>query len=108
MHQVEELEEHARAALRVGRGPAGLRRLRICNRSFDLSLARESDFRLYFPGIRIENVPAAAGGSCHLLAADEMADLAHMLPPMCETRACAGSARVFYFNFSASLASQIA
>ncbi len=77
MQQLQELEHHARAPLRVGRGPAGLRRFRVGDRVLDLGLAREGDLGLHLAGIGIEHVAEAARGSLHLLAADEMADLAH-------------------------------
>ena len=36
LHQVEELEHHARAPLRIGRGPGRLRGLRVGDRVLDL------------------------------------------------------------------------
>ena len=73
LHQLEELEQHARAPLRVGRGPGRLRRLGVGDRVLDLGLAGEGDLGLHLAGVGVEHVAAAAGACRHLLAADEMA-----------------------------------
>ncbi len=77
LHQFEKLEQHARAALRIGRGPAGLRGLRIGDGVLDLGMLGERDLGLHLAGVGIEHVAAASGNACDFLAADEMADLAH-------------------------------
>jgi hypothetical protein len=77
LHQFQELEQHARAALRIGRGPGRLRRLGIGDGLLHLRFGREGDLGLDLAGIRVEHVAAAAGRSRHGLAADEMADVAH-------------------------------
>jgi len=77
LHQVEELEQHARPPLRVGRGPGRLRRLRIADGLLHFRFAGESDLGLHFAGIGVEHMAAAAGCARHLLAADEMADVPH-------------------------------
>ena len=60
LHQFEELEQHARAPLRIGRGPGRLRRCRIGDGVFDLGLAGERDLGLHLAGIGIEHVAGAA------------------------------------------------
>ena len=77
LHQLEELEQHPRAPLRVGRGPGRLRRVGVGDRMLHLSFAGEGHLRLHLAGIGIEHVAAAAGCARDGLAADEMADLAH-------------------------------
>ena len=77
LQQLEELEHHARAPLRIGRGPGRLRRLGVGDRVLDLGLLGEGDLGLHLAGIGIEHVAGAAGRALHLLAADEVADLAH-------------------------------
>ena len=63
LHQLEELEHHARAALRIGRGPGRLRGLGIGDGLLDLGLAGERDLGLHLAGIGIEHV-ARVGRSC--------------------------------------------
>ena len=77
LHQFEELEHHAGAALRIGRGPGRLRRRGVRDRVLDLGVAGERHLRLHLAGIGIEHVAEAARSALDLLAADEMADLAH-------------------------------
>ena len=62
LHQVEKLEHHARAPLRIGRSPGRLRGLRIGDGRFDLGLLGERDLGLHLAGIGIEDVAEAAGG----------------------------------------------
>ena len=89
--QIEEFEQHARAALRVGRGPAGLRLLGIGDGFLDLGLAGERDLGLDLAGIGVEDVAEAAGLALDRLAADEMTDVAHSRPPMqLHREPCAG------------------
>src|SRR4029077_5563822 len=81
LHQLEKLEHHPRAALRVGRGPGRLRRFGVGDRVFHIRFAGEGHLRLPLAGIGVEDVAAAAGAARHGLAADEMADLAHGYSP---------------------------
>ena len=81
LHQLQELEHHAGAALRIGRGPGRLRGRGVGDRLFDLGLAGEGDLGLHLAGVRVEHVALPAGRALDLLAADEMADLAHCFPP---------------------------
>ena len=78
LHQVEKLEHHARAPLRIGRGPGRLRGLRIGDGVLDLGMLGERHFGLHLAGIGIEDVAESSGGPFDRLAADEMADLAHV------------------------------
>ncbi len=82
LHQFEKLEQHARAALRVGRSPGRLRGRGVGDRVLDLGLAGEGDFGLHLAGIGVEHVAGAAGGARNFLAANEMADLAHVFSPL--------------------------
>ena len=52
LDQLEKLEHHARAALRIGRGPAREGGLRVRDRLFDLGLAGERDLGLHLAGVR--------------------------------------------------------
>ena len=79
LHQLEELEHHARAPLRVGRRPAGLRGLGIGDGVLDLGMLGQSHPGLHLAGIGVEDVAEAPGQAFHFLAADEMADLTHGL-----------------------------
>ena len=58
--QLQKLEHHPRAALRIGRGPGRLRGLRIGDGGFDLGLAGERNPGLYLAGIGIVDVAEAA------------------------------------------------
>ncbi len=77
LDQLEELEHHPRAALRVGRSPGRLRGRRVGDRRLHVGLAGERDLGLHLAGVRIEHVAGASGCAGNLLAADEMADIAH-------------------------------
>src|SRR5215471_14170907 len=81
LHELEELEQHPRASLRVGRGPGRLRRLRIGDGLIHLRFLGEADLGLHLAGIGVEHVAAAAGRASDVLAADEMADFAHACLP---------------------------
>src|SRR6266852_8657378 len=81
VHELEEFEQDARAALRVGRGPGRLRRLRIGDGLLHFRFVREADLGLDLAGIGVEHVAAAAGPARDFLAADEMADFAHACLP---------------------------
>ncbi len=54
--QRNEVEEHARAPLRVGRCPLRLRRRRRSDRSLEIGLGRQRDPRLDFAGCRVEHI----------------------------------------------------
>src|SRR6476660_10246122 len=77
MQQLQKLEHHARAPLRIGGGPAALGCIGVGDYVADLAPARERDLGLDLSGIRIEHVAEPARGSLDLLAADKMADLTH-------------------------------
>ncbi len=77
LDQLQELEHDTGAALRIGGRPARKGRLRVGDRLFDLGSGRQRDFGLNLTGIGIEDVAEAPGRPFHLLAADEMANLAH-------------------------------
>ena len=82
LHQFQELEHHPGAALRVGRGPGRLGRGRVGDRLLDLGLAGKGDLGLNLAGVRVEHVAGPPGRSFDLFAADEVADVAHSLPPV--------------------------
>src|SRR5882757_7519775 len=84
LRELEELEQHARAPLRIGRGPGRLRRRGIGDGSLDLRCRGQGDLGLHLAGIGIEHVAAATGRAGDRLAADEMADLAHGLTSLKE------------------------
>ncbi len=81
LDQLQELEHDAGAALRIGGGPAGEGGLGIGDGLFDLGFPRQRDLGLHLAGIGIENVAETARRALDLLAADEMADLAHAYSP---------------------------
>ena len=74
LHQLDEFRHDAGAALRVGRGPFGLRGAGVFHGGADLSLGRQRDLGLDVTGHRLENVGGAARGALDLLATDEMSD----------------------------------
>ena len=77
LHQLQELEHHPGAPLRVGRGPGRLRRGGVGDGAFDLGFAGESDLGLDLAGVRVEHVAGPAGAAFDLFAADEVANVAH-------------------------------
>ena len=79
--QFEKFEEHAGAALRIGRGPGRLCRLRILHCTAKLCFGRERDLRDDVAGHRLKNVASAARRPFDVLPADEMTDVAHDEPP---------------------------
>ena len=83
VQQFEEFEHHARAALRVRRRPCGLRGLRVRDHLLDLGTGRERHMRLHFARRGIEDIGVAARCSLHVLAADEVPDLAHGVFLLC-------------------------
>src|SRR5207244_480460 len=91
--EFEKLEQHARAALGVRRRPGELSGLRIGDGSFHLRLVREGDLGLDLAGIGVEYVAAASRGAGDGLAANEMSDLAHGVPPLTAASSRCRSAR---------------
>ena len=80
LHEVEELEHDARTALRVDRGPARLRRLRRSAIACSIS-ARLASATLAWtsPVLGLNTSPNRPERALDLLAADEVADLAHLV-----------------------------
>ena len=78
LHEIEELEQHARAPLRIGGGPGRLGGFGNRDRVLDFRVLSERDLGLHLAGIRIEDVAEASRCSLHLFAADEVADLTHV------------------------------
>ena len=76
LDQLLELEQDARPALGVGRGPGGLGGLRGGDRAVEIGLRAERDLRLDLAGVGVEHV-ALAGAAPSAAAGDEMVDLAH-------------------------------
>ena len=87
VEQLDELHHHPRAALRVGGGPARLRRLRALHRGGELGGGGERHARLHLAGRRVEDVGEAAGRARHALAVDEVAEVLHAFPPSLGFRA---------------------
>src|SRR6185437_13950799 len=77
LDQLEELEHHPRAALRVGGGPSGLGGLGIGDGGFGVGLVCQRDLSLHLAGIGVEYVAETAGRALGLLAADKMTDFTH-------------------------------
>ncbi len=77
LHELEKLEQDARAPLRVGRGPGRLGGLRHRDRALDFRSVRKVDLGLHLAGVRIEDLAGAAGCARDLLPADEMPDQTH-------------------------------
>jgi hypothetical protein len=77
LHEFQELEHHAGAALRVGRCPGRLRSFRVGDSVLDFGMLGERNLGLHFAGIGIEHVAKPPGSPFDGLAADEMADLTH-------------------------------
>ena len=81
LRQIEEFHHDAGTPLRIGGGPAGLRRFRHRDGVLDFGAFGERDCGLHLAGVWIENVAASPRSPLHLFAADEVADLAHELSP---------------------------
>src|SRR5690606_19202575 len=64
-------------ALRVGRSPGGLRGLGVFDSGAHFVLGGQRHLGLHRPVERLEDVRRAAALACHMLAADEMSDIAH-------------------------------
>ena len=79
LHQLEKLEHHTGAPLRIGCRPGRLRGLRIGDGMLDLGMLGQRHFGLHLAGVGIEDVAEASGGPFYRLAADEVADLAHVV-----------------------------
>src|SRR5262249_14765727 len=86
LHQLEEPEHDPGAALRIGGGPGGLRGGRVGDRLLDLALAGEGHLGLDLARVGVEHVASASRPALDLLAADEMADLAHPASPAMSCR----------------------
>ena len=71
--ELEELHQHARAALRVGGRPGRLRRLGVLDRGAHLGLGGQRAPAARTVAVhRLEDVAEAARRALHVLAADEM------------------------------------
>jgi hypothetical protein len=81
VQQADEFHQHPRPALRVGGGPAGLRRPRACNRGGQLCRAGKGHARLHLAGGRVVDIGEAARLSGHARTVDEMAELLHGVLP---------------------------
>ena len=81
LRKLQELEQHARASLRIGGGPAKLRSLGVGDGLLDFRFCGESHLGLHLAGIGIKHVAEAPRGALHVLAADEVADVAHSPSP---------------------------
>ena len=81
LRQVEELEQDARAPLRVGRGPADLRRFRHRDGVLGLGMLGERHLGLHLAGIGIEHVAETTRCPLDLFPADEVTDLTHGRSP---------------------------
>jgi hypothetical protein len=71
-----EGEQHAGAALRVGRGPARKGHRRRLHRRIDLGRAGEGDSRLNGAGVGVEHVAPALRGARSRCAGDDVLDRA--------------------------------
>ena len=74
LRQFEELHHDAGAALRIGVGPLGLRRLGVLHRGANFGLRRQRHLGLDVAGHRFENVSAASRRALDLFTADKMSD----------------------------------
>jgi hypothetical protein len=72
-----EGEHHAGAALRVGRGPAGLGGLGGGDRLVEIGLGAERDPGLDLAGVRVEHLYRAGSGATGM-ADDDMVDVTHL------------------------------
>ena len=77
MQKIDELHHDARAALRIGGGPVGLRGQRVFDRRAQLSLRRQRHLRADFAGHRLVDVGEAARCAFDAPAADEMSVSRH-------------------------------
>ena len=79
--QFDELHQHPGAALRVDRGPGGLRRLGVLDRGPNLGLGGERDMGAHRAVHRLKDVGRAARRAGDLLAADKVAIFDHVRLP---------------------------
>ena len=79
--EIEELHQHAGAALRIGRRPGRLRGFGVLDRGADLGLGGERDMRAHRAVHRLEDFARAARLAGDMLAADEMPILDHVPLP---------------------------
>ena len=78
LHQLEKLEQHACAPLRIGGGPGRLRGLGVGDGVLDLGTClANATLACTSPVLGLNTSPKRPDAPLHLLAADEMADLAH-------------------------------
>ena len=80
LDQAFEIEHHARAPLRIGRGPAGLRLQRRGDRDIQIGTRPQRHLRLDRPGVGIEDVgltPVRHAAAAACMADDMMVDDAH-------------------------------
>ena len=75
--QFDELAQDANATLRVGRSPGWLCSLGVFDSRAHFFLGGERYLALHRAVERLEDVCRAATLACHMLAADEMSDIAH-------------------------------
>ena len=76
--QIEEFDQHAGAALRIGGGPGRLGGFGNRDGVLDFRVLGQRHLGLHLAGIRIEDVAEAARSSLHLFAADEVSNLTHV------------------------------
>src|SRR5262249_2097730 len=81
VQKVDELEEDARATLRIGRGPLRLGGLGVVDGGADLLDARQRKHGLHLAGGGVVDVARAPTFSGHMLAANKMTDLTHGSSP---------------------------
>ena len=79
--EIEELHQDARAALRIGRGPADLCGGGVLDGGAHLGLGGERDMRAHRAVHRLENFGRASRLAGDMLAADEMPVLDHGSAP---------------------------
>ena len=79
--EVDELHQHAGAALRIDRRPGRLRGLGVLDRGANLGLGGERDMRAHRAVHRLEDVGGSSRLAGDLLAADEMAVFDHVPLP---------------------------
>ncbi|KDA06903.1 hypothetical protein DC31_06710 [Microbacterium sp. CH12i] len=72
--EVEELQHHPGALLRVRAAPGDLRLLGVGDRGCYLGIARQRNFRLHLSGTRVEHVTEAVRRTGDVLAADEVGE----------------------------------
>ncbi len=81
VQKLDELEENARAALRVGRRPLRLGSLGVLDGGAEFLDARQRQRRLHFAGCGVVDVARAPARACHMFAANKVTDLTHGSSP---------------------------